>query len=146
MAPHGFNHSHAEVVKGVVCAVKMCCYWLLHPPMQDVAAVSVEADVEGVLCLPHVLLLALPALNEVDYILCLAGGHGTYVKEAAVGCAVDSGAFLDVVAGAASSAVTAPASSCWVWSSLLQFCTDQKITKLLWSAVGYHGLLRDGFL
>ena len=63
MASHGFNHSHTEVVEGVVCAVEMCRYWLLHLPMLDVIAVSVEADVEGVLCLSHILLLAPPALN-----------------------------------------------------------------------------------
>ena len=98
------------------------------------------------MCLSHILLLALPALNEVDYILGIADGRDTYVEEAAGGCASNSGAFLDVVAGAAASAVTAPVPNCWVKSSLLQLRTNQEVPEVLWSVVGYQWLLRDGFL
>ena len=44
----------------------MGCYWFLEFLGADVTAVSVEADVERVLRLSHVLRLALPALDEVD--------------------------------------------------------------------------------
>ena len=74
--------------------------------------ISIKADAEGGLCISHILLLALSALHEVNYILGRAGGCGTYVEEAASGCALNGGAFLQV--GAASSAVTVPASTCCV--------------------------------
>ena len=44
----------------------MGCYWFLKFLGADVTAVSVEADVERVLRLSHVLRLALPALDVVD--------------------------------------------------------------------------------
>ena len=44
----------------------MGCYWLFELLAADVAAVSIKADVERVLRLPHVLQLAFPALDEID--------------------------------------------------------------------------------
>ena len=48
--------------------------------MLDVVAMSIKVDVEGRLCLPNVLLSALPAFNQVDHVPCLAGGCSTYVE------------------------------------------------------------------
>ena len=69
---------------------------------------TIEANVEGLSCLSHILLQALPALKEVNYILGLSGGCGKYMEEAASGCAPNGGAFLNVVAGTASSVITVP--------------------------------------
>ena len=40
---------------------------------------------EGVLCLSHILLLASPALYEIDDITCLAGGCSSYMEGLASG-------------------------------------------------------------
>ena len=53
-------------------AVEMASYWFLCPLMCDVVAMSIEADVEGVLCLPNILLLAIDQVDDVPY---LAGGR-----------------------------------------------------------------------
>ena len=44
-----------------------------------VTAVSIEVDMERVLCLPHVLQFAFPALDEVDDVPRLAGCCCSYV-------------------------------------------------------------------
>ena len=53
-------------------AVEMASYCFLCPLVRDVVAMSIEADVEGVLCLPNVLLSALHAIDQVDHVPCLA--------------------------------------------------------------------------
>ena len=59
----------------------MGSYWFLEP-LADVTAVSIEVDMERVLCLPHVLQFAYPALDEVDNMSCfrllllVRGGSG----------------------------------------------------------------------
>ena len=60
---------------------------------------SVVADVERVLCscFSNVLLLALPAFDQVDHIPCLAGGCSTYVEGLVGGCAPNVGVHLDVL-------------------------------------------------
>ena len=60
--------------------VEVGCYWFLSTCVLDVTMVTIEADVEGVLCLSHILLLASPSLNEVDDITCLAGGCSLYME------------------------------------------------------------------
>ena len=60
-------------------AVEMASYWFLCLPVCDAVAMSVEADVEGFLCLSNVLLSALPAFDQVGHVPCLAGGCSTYV-------------------------------------------------------------------
>ena len=55
----------------------MASYWFLCPPVCDVVSMSVEADVEGVLCLPNVLLSALPAF---DHDVIKAKSHGTVTR------------------------------------------------------------------
>ena len=66
MAPHAFNCLNAEVTERVASAGEMSSYRFLGPPVQDVISVSVQADVEGVLRLAHILFVALPAFNQVD--------------------------------------------------------------------------------
>ena len=46
-------------------AVEMASYWFLCLLVCDVVAMSIEADVEGVLCFPNVLLAVLPAINAL---------------------------------------------------------------------------------
>ena len=36
------------------------CYWLLCPPVCDVVTMGIQADMEGILCVSHVLLMTLP--------------------------------------------------------------------------------------
>ena len=55
----------------------MASYWFLCPLVRDVVAMSIEADVEGVLCLSNILLSALPAIDQVDHVPCLAGGRSS---------------------------------------------------------------------
>ena len=59
-ASHDFKDCNPEIVQGVARAVQMASCWFLCPPVFDVIAMSNEADVEGVLCLPSVLIMALP--------------------------------------------------------------------------------------
>ena len=66
MTPHAFNCLNAEVTERVASACEMSSYWFLGPPVQDVVAVSIQADVERVLRLAHILFVALPAFNKVD--------------------------------------------------------------------------------
>ena len=51
-----------------------------------------------------------------------------------------------MVAGEASSGATRTASTSWLESGWLELCIDEEVLKVLWSAVGYQGLLGDGFL
>ena len=61
-ASHLLYGHDGKVTQGVSRDVEVGCYWLLS---SLVLAVSIEADMEGVLCFSHVLLLASPALDEV---------------------------------------------------------------------------------
>ena len=72
----------------------MASYWFLCPLVCDVVAMSIEADVEEVLCLPNVLLSALPEIDQVDHVPCLAGGRSSYVECLVSGCTSKSGAHL----------------------------------------------------
>ena len=63
---HLLDYHDGQVICGVARDVEMGCYWFLEFLGADVTAVSVEADVERVLRLSHVLRLALPALDVVD--------------------------------------------------------------------------------
>ena len=73
-------------------AVEMASYWFLCLLVCDVVAMSIEADVEEVLCLPNVLLSALPEIDQVDHVPCLAGGRSSYVECLVSGCTSKSGA------------------------------------------------------
>ena len=84
-----------ETVQGVAWAVKMVSYWFLCPPVCNVVSMSIEADVEGVLCFSNVLLSALPAFDQVDHIPCLAGSCSTYVEGLVDGCAPKVGTRLE---------------------------------------------------
>ena len=86
--------------------VEMASNWFLCPLVCDVVAMSIEADVEGVLCLSNVLLSAFPALDQVDHVPCLAGGRSSYVECLVSGCTSKSGAYLDMAAGEAASGAT----------------------------------------
>ena len=63
-ASHDFKDCNPEIIQGMFCVVEMASYCFLCPPVCDVIAMSVKADVEGVLCLPNVLLSALPAFGS----------------------------------------------------------------------------------
>ena len=58
--------------------VEMGSHWFLELLVANVTAVSIEADMERVLCLSHVLQFAFSALDEVDDILHLADGSTEY--------------------------------------------------------------------
>ena len=60
----------------------MGSHWFLELLVANATAVSIEADMERVLCLPHVLQFAFPALDEVDDIPHLAGCCCSYVEPA----------------------------------------------------------------
>ena len=94
-ASHNFKDCNPEIVQGVARAVEMASYWFLCPPVFDVIAMSIEADVEGVLCLPNVLLMALPAFDQVDHVPYLAGCCITYVEGLFGGSNSEVGANLD---------------------------------------------------
>ena len=107
---------------------------------------SIQADVEGVLSLANILLVALPAFDEVDDVPRLAGGRGASVVASPGGCAPDGCSRLHVVAGEAASATTRTVSTCWLKGWWLEVRAHQKIPKVLWPAVGNNGALWDGAL
>ena len=88
----------------------MGCYWFLKFPVADVTAVSIEADVERVLRLFHVLQLALPALDEVDDVPDFASCCRSYVEGTACGDVCESVFSQDVLAGLAPRVATRTAS------------------------------------
>ena len=100
---------------------------------------------EGVLCFSNILLSALPAFNQADHVPCLAGSCSTYIEGLVGGCAPKVGSRLDVAEGEAASGATGTASTCWLESGWLEHCLGQEIPKVLWSSVGYQGLLGDDF-
>ena len=65
--------------------VEVGSYWFLCSILFDVTAVSVEVDMEGILCFSHVLLLASSAFNKIDDIAGLAGGCSSYMEGLASG-------------------------------------------------------------
>ena len=92
----------------------MGCHWFLRPPVHDIIAVSIQADVQWVLHLSHVLLMALPAINHVHGVLHLAGGCSSYVEGSSGGYAHEGGASPDVAASETASGSTAAGSSGWL--------------------------------
>jgi len=66
LALHLLSHHDGEIVCRVAWGVEVSCYWFLEPLVMDVTVMSIEADVEAILCFSHVLHLASLALNEVD--------------------------------------------------------------------------------
>ena len=107
---HPLDHHDREVIYGVSRGVEMGSHWFLELLVANVAAVSIEADMERVLCLPHVLQFAFPALDEVDDVPRLAGCCCPYVVGAAGGSAHESILGPDVLAGSASGVTTWTAS------------------------------------
>ena len=69
-------------------------YWLLCSLLVDVTAMAVEADVERVLCSPHILQLA---LNEVDDIPHFTGGCGSHMGRVACDGTSERLSSLDVL-------------------------------------------------
>ena len=51
-ASHDFKDCNPEIVQGMAWAVEVASYWFLCPPVCDVIAMSVEADVDGVCVSP----------------------------------------------------------------------------------------------
>ena len=112
---HLLDHHDREVICGVAWSVEMGSHWFLKPLVVDVTAIFIEADMESVLCLPHVLQFSFPALDEVDDVPRLACCCCSYVVGAASGSAYESTLSLDVLAGSASG-VTA-------WTASLSLAT-----------------------
>ena len=52
----------------------------------DVITMAIQADMEGILCLSHVLLMTLLALNQVHDNLGLASGRGLNMESLSSGC------------------------------------------------------------
>ena len=84
---HPLDHQDREVIYGVSRGVKMGSHWFLELLVANVTAVSIEADMERVLCLPHILQFAFPALDEVDDVPRLAGCCCSYLVGTAGGSA-----------------------------------------------------------
>ena len=82
---HSFDHHDREIIYGVPRGVEMGSHWFLELLVANVTVVSIEADMERVLCLPHVLQFAFPALDEVDDVPRLAGCCCSYVVGSASG-------------------------------------------------------------
>ena len=55
-------------------SIEVLSHRFLHLLVFDVMSVAIEADVQAILCRTNVLLLALPALYEIDHTLRLAYG------------------------------------------------------------------------
>ena len=81
--------------------------------MHDVITVSIQADMEWILRLSHILFMALPAFNCVDGILHLAGDCSLYSEGLSGGCTPIGGACLDVAAGETASGTAAAGSMGW---------------------------------
>ena len=78
---------------------------------------------EGVLCLPNVLLSALPAIDQVDHVPCLAGGHSSYVECLVSGC-------------------TSKMVPVWIWLQVRQRLVPQGLLPLAsWSPAGLSSAL-----
>ena len=77
----------------------MGLYWLLYPPVCNVVAMAIKADMKGILCFSHILLSALLPLDQVDQILGLASGCSSYMEDLSSGCTTDGGTRMDVVLG-----------------------------------------------
>ena len=146
MAPHAFNCLNAEVTERVASAGEMSSYRFLGPPVQDVISVSIQANVEGVLRLAHVLFMALPAFDKVDDVARLAGGRGASVVASPGGCAPDGCPRLHMVAGEAAFVATRTAPMCWLKGWWLEVRAHQKVPEVLWPAVGNDGALWNGVL
>ena len=110
---HPLDHHDREVIYGVSWGVEMGSQWFLKLLVANVTAVSIEADMERVLCLSHILQFAFPALDEVDDVPRLAGC--SYVVGTAGGSAHGTILGPDVLAGSASG-VTA-------WTASLSLAT-----------------------
>ena len=96
---HLLNHHDGVVICGVAWGVEIDGYWFLDPLVADIVAVSIEVDMEWILCLLHVLQFTFPALDEVDDVPCLAGYCCSYVVGAASSSAYESVLGPDVLAG-----------------------------------------------
>ena len=57
-ASHLFYDQDGEITEGMTRDVEVGIYWFLCSIILDVTAVSIEADVERILCFSHILLLA----------------------------------------------------------------------------------------
>ena len=105
-ASHLLYGHDGKVTQGVSQDVEVGRYWLLSSLVLDVTAVSIEADLEGVLCFSRILLLASPALYEVDDIARLAGGCSSYMEGLVSGGTLKCFPSLNVLACEAPSVAT----------------------------------------
>ena len=63
-ASHLFYDQDGEITEGMTRDVEVGIYWFLCSIILDVTAVSIEADVERILCFSHILLLASSAFDK----------------------------------------------------------------------------------
>ena len=63
-ASHLFYDQDGEITQGMPWDVEVGIYWFLCSIILDVTAVSIEADVERILCFSHILLLASFAFDK----------------------------------------------------------------------------------
>ena len=109
-APHLLYHHDSEVFQRVAWGVS---YWLLSSSILYVTSVSVEVNVEGVLCFSHVLLLASSASNYVDDVAGLACCCNSYMEGLTSGGAFECLSSPDVSACKATFATTWTAPLVW---------------------------------
>ena len=68
-----YDHD-GQVPKGMSRLVEVVGYWFLQSLVGNIRPVSIEANVEAILCLTNILLLAHFALNQIDQVVCFASG------------------------------------------------------------------------
>ena len=69
------NDHDGEVFHGVPAPIKVLSHWFQDLFVSDVIFVTIEADVQGILCRTDVLLLALSAPNQIDRTLGLTASQ-----------------------------------------------------------------------
>ena len=118
-ASHLFCDQDGEVTQGMSQDVEVGSYWFLCSVTFDVTAVSIEADMAGILCFSHILLLASSAFDKL-YSWCagLAGGCSPYVEGLASSGANKCIPRTDVLASEAMLVATWAATMVWFtfWS------------------------------
>ena len=116
-ASHLFCDQDGEVTQGMSQDVEVGSYWFLCSVI--VTAVSIEADMAGILCFSHILLLASSAFDKL-YSWCagLAGGCSPYVEGLASSGANKCIPRTDVLASEAMLVATWAATMVWFtfWS------------------------------
>ena len=146
-ASHLFCDQDGEVTQGMSRDVEVGSYWFLCSVTFDVTAVSIEADMAGILCFSHSCFLHL--LHSISCIV------DVLVLQVAV-ARMWKGWLVVVLINVSPEQMCWQVRQCWLPHGLLPWCgspfgqfelgADQKVAKVLWSVVGHNGGLWNGLL